>query len=171
LKPTLFGFAGFSGSGKTTLIEGVIPHLVSEGLRVALIKHAHHTFDIDQPGKDSYRHRKAGAFEVLVGSSQRWALMHELNSGSNAEPEPTLDQQLARLSPCDLVIVEGYKRDPIQKIEVHRKAASEQTLLYPNDSYIIAIATDELLDTNLPQIDVNDAQAVALFILGIHAVQ
>ena len=160
------GIAGYSGSGKTTLIEKVIPVLVREGLRVSLIKHAHHEFDVDQPGKDSYRHRHAGCSEVLVSSSKRWALMHELRGAA----EPSLDDQLAQLSPCDLVIVEGYKSEPIPKVEVHRRA-SHTPLLYPQDPHVVAVATDEPLDTALPQLSVDDAEAVARFIvqyLGLH---
>src|SRR5438477_541351 len=123
----VIGIAGYSGSGKTTLIEKVIPLLVGEGLRVSLIKHAHHEFDVDQPGKDSYRHRHAGCAEVLVSSSKRWALMHELRGAT----EPSLQDQLKRLSPCDLVLVEGYKAEPIPKVEVHRRDAT--TPLRPGD--------------------------------------
>src|SRR5690349_11748987 len=115
----VIGIAGYSGSGKTTLIEKMIPLLVAEGLRVSLIKHAHHQFDVDQPGKDSYRHRHAGCTEVMVSSPARWALMHEMRGA----PEPPLQEQLKRFSPCDLVIVEGYKSEPIPKIEVHRREA------------------------------------------------
>ena len=154
------GIAGYSGSGKTTLIEKVIPLLVAEGLRVSLIKHAHHEFDIDQPGKDSYRHRHAGCAEVLVSSSKRWALMHELRGAA----EPSLQEQLKLFSPCDLVIVEGYKAEAIPKIEVHRRA-SHTPLLYPEDPNVVAVATDEPLETSLPQIDVDDAGAVARFIV------
>lgn len=156
----VIGIAGYSGSGKTTLIEKVIPLLVREGLRVSLIKHAHHEFDVDQPGKDSYRHRHAGCAEVLVSSSQRWALMHELRGGH----EPGLPELLKRLSPCDLVIVEGYKTQPIPKIEVHRRAGNTP-LLHPEDANVVAIATDEPLDTALPQLGLDDAEAVARFIV------
>jgi len=156
----IIGLAGYSGSGKTTLIEKVIPLLVAEGLRVALIKHAHHEFDVDQPGKDSYRHRHAGCAEVLVSSSKRWALIHELRGAA----EPSLQDQLKHLSPCDLVLVEGYKSEPIPKIEVHRHD-SHAPLLYPDDEHVVAIATDEPLDTFLTQLDVNDAAAVARFIM------
>jgi molybdopterin-guanine dinucleotide biosynthesis protein B len=156
----IIGIAGYSGSGKTTLIERLIPILVDAGLRVSLIKHAHHGFDVDRPGKDSYRHRHAGCTEVLVASAQRWALMHELR----AEPEPSLQEQLERLSACDLVIVEGYKHaDAISKIEVHRAAAGAP-LLHPGDPHVVAIATDEPLDTKLPQIALDDAPGVADFI-------
>ncbi|HET7402690.1 MAG TPA: molybdopterin-guanine dinucleotide biosynthesis protein B [Usitatibacter sp.] len=162
----VIGIAGYSGSGKTTLIEKVIPCLVMEGLRVSLIKHAHHHFDVDTPGKDSYRHREAGCTEVLVSSGQRWALMHELRGA----PEPPLQEQLRLFAPCDLVIVEGYKTEPIPKIEVHRREC-RSPLIHPDDAHVVAIATDEPLATRLPQLDVNDPQAVAGFIvkyLGLH---
>ena len=156
----VIGIAGFSGSGKTTLIERLIPLLVRAGLRVSLIKHAHHEFDVDQPGKDSYRHRHAGCAEVLVSSANRWALMHELRGA----PEPTLAEQLKHLSPCDLVLVEGYKKEPIPKIEVHRRDAM-LPLLHPADAHVIAVATDEPLDTPLPQLPVDEPEAVARFIV------
>jgi molybdopterin-guanine dinucleotide biosynthesis protein B len=155
----VLGIAGYSGSGKTTLIEKLIPEMVMEGFKVSLIKHAHHEFDIDHPGKDSWRHRHAGALEVLVSSGRRWAIMHELRG----EPEPSLQQQISLLAPCDLVIIEGYKSARIPKIEVHR-AASGKPLLHPDDPSIIAIATDERLDTSLPQIDLDNTEAVAHFI-------
>ncbi len=156
----IIGIAGYSGSGKTTLIEKVIPVLVREGRRVSLIKHAHHEFDVDHPGKDSYRHRHAGCAEVLISSSARWALIHELRGAD----EPDLKEQLKHLSPCDLVIVEGYKSAAIPKIEVHRRAG-HTPLLYPEDANVIAVATDEPLETQLPQLDVDDPQAVARFIV------
>lgn len=156
----VIGIAGFSGSGKTTLIEKVIPELVRAGLRVSLIKHAHHEFDVDVPGKDSYRHRHAGCTEVLVSSPKRWALMHELRGGE----EPSLQEQLRHFAPCDVVIVEGYKNHPIPKIEVHR-AAAKAPLLYPEDRNVVAIATDEPLETKLPQLGLDDPAAVARFIV------
>jgi molybdopterin-guanine dinucleotide biosynthesis protein B len=156
----VIGIAGYSGSGKTTLIEKVIPVLVRAGLRVSLIKHAHHEFDVDQPGKDSYRHRHAGCSEVLISSSNRWALMHELRGAE----EPPLQEQLKHFAPCDLVIVEGYKNEPIPKIEVRLKGAHTPAL-YPDDPRVIAIATDDVLDTALPQVDVNDPEAVANLII------
>jgi molybdopterin-guanine dinucleotide biosynthesis protein B len=156
----VIGIAGYSGSGKTTLIERMIPILVGEGLAVSLVKHAHHAFDVDQPGKDSYRHRHAGCTEVLVSSERRWALMRELRGA----PEPTLAEQLRHLSPCDVVLVEGYKKEPIDKIEVHRRDA-EAPLLYPNDAHVVAIATDEPLDTRLPQLALDDAAGVARFLM------
>jgi len=157
----VFGFAGFSGSGKTTLIERIIPLLVARGLRVALVKHAHHDFDIDQPGKDSHRHRAAGAGEVLVSGGKRWALMHELRS----EAEPGLADLLAHLSPCDLVLVEGFKHDPLPKLEVHRPALGH-ALLSASDPYIVGIASDAPVASPLPQVDLNDPAAVADFVLA-----
>jgi molybdopterin-guanine dinucleotide biosynthesis adapter protein len=152
--------AGYSGSGKTTLIEKVIPCLVLEGYRVSLIKHAHHEFDVDHPGKDSWRHRHAGATEVLISSSNRWALMHELRGAA----EPSLEEQLAHFAPCDVVIVEGWKHHAMPKIEVHRKLAGKR-LLFPEDANVVAIATDEPLATGLPQFDLEDADGVAQFII------
>jgi len=156
----VIGIAGYSGSGKTTLIEKVIPILVEGGLRVSLVKHAHHEFDLDQPGKDSWRHRHAGCTEVLVSSSRRWAIGHELRGA----PEASLDEQLKRLSPCDVVIVEGYKAAAIPKIEVHRRAA-DVPLLHPDDPHVVAVVTDEPLETGLPQLDIDSPQDVARFIV------
>jgi molybdopterin-guanine dinucleotide biosynthesis protein B len=156
----LFGFAGFSGSGKTTLIEQLIPRLTARGLRVSLIKHAHHTFDVDQPGKDSHRHRQAGCTEVLVSSSRRWALMHELRGA----PEPSLNELIARLAPCDLVLVEGFKREPIPKLEVHRAVVGEP-LLFPHDANIVAVASDGKVDTVLPCYGLGDFDGIATFVL------
>ena len=160
----ILGIAGYSGSGKTTLIEKLVPILTGEGLRVSLVKHAHHRFDVDQPGKDSFRHREAGCSEVLVSSSQRWALMHELRG----EAEPELPELLRHFSPCDLVLVEGYKNDPIPRIEVHR-AGGDRPLLHPHDPHVIAVATDEPLQTRLPQFGLDDAPAIARFILAFVA--
>ncbi|HEX6319024.1 MAG TPA: molybdopterin-guanine dinucleotide biosynthesis protein B [Burkholderiales bacterium] len=157
----IFGFAGWSGSGKTTLIEKLIPRFAGAGLRVSLIKHAHHTFDVDQPGKDSYRHRHAGAAEVLVTSSRRWVLMHELRGAH----EPSFEEQIARLSPCDLVLVEGFKHAPIPKLEVWRAEPGE-ALLHPNDPHIVAVASDAKVETRLPLLDLNDDAAIARFVLG-----
>ncbi|HEV7393544.1 MAG TPA: molybdopterin-guanine dinucleotide biosynthesis protein B [Burkholderiales bacterium] len=156
----IFGFAGYSGSGKTTLIEKLIPIFTARGLSVSLIKHAHHTFDVDQPGKDSYRHRKAGCTEVLVTSSRRWALVHELRGA----PEPTLAEQVKRVSPCDLLLVEGYKRERIPKLEVYRGTTGEP-LLHPHDESVVAIATDTRVNTTLPQFDLNAPEQVADFVL------
>jgi molybdopterin-guanine dinucleotide biosynthesis protein B len=156
----IFGFAGYSGSGKTTLIEKLIPRFTAHGLTVSLIKHAHHEFDVDKPGKDSWRHRKAGCAEVLVTSSRRWALMHELRGAA----EPALQRHIAHLSPCDLVLVEGFKREPIPKIEIHRDAVGEP-LLYPHDSSIVAIAGEAPPDAPLPRFDLDDVDAIAAFVL------
>lgn len=156
-----FGFAGWSGSGKTTLIEKLIPLFVRQELRVSLVKHAHHTFDVDLPGKDSYRHRHAGAAEVLVTSSRRWVLMHELRG----EKEPALDEQVKRLAPCDLLIVEGFKFAPIPKLEVWRTETGEG-LLHPQDPHIVAVASDAALQTKLPLLDLNDPPSIAAFILA-----
>ena len=155
----VFGFAGWSGSGKTTLIERLIPELLAGGLRVSLIKHAHHDFDIDQPGKDSWRHRQAGASEVLISSGKRWALMHELRGVE----EPSLEAHLARLSACDLVLVEGFKREAIPKLEIHRPSVGKP-LLYPEDPHIVAVASDSALNTHLPCFDLNDVAGIANFI-------
>lgn len=156
----IFGFAGYSGSGKTTLIERLIPLFTQRGLTVSLIKHAHHTFDIDQPGKDSYRHRHAGCSEVLITSSRRWALIHELRGA----PEPTLAEQVKHLSPCDLLLVEGYKREHIPKLEVYRAEVGEP-LIHPHDENIVAIASDAPLETKLPRFDLNTPEPIAEFIL------
>src|ERR1700735_1376594 len=133
----VIGLAGWSGAGKTTLLSRVIPHLLGQGLRVSVVKHAHHEFDVDVPGKDSWVHRQAGATEVLVSSTARWALMHELRGAA----EPRLPELLAKMSPVDLVVVEGFKREPLCKIEVHR-LANAKALLYPDDPEIVGIATD-----------------------------
>ena len=156
----VFGFAGFSGSGKTTLIEQLIPIFRGKGLAVSLIKHAHHEFDVDQPGKDSYRHRHAGCSEVLVTSSLRWALMHELRGA----PELTLAAAMARLSPCDLVLVEGFKDAPIPKLEVYR-AGLRKPLLHPHDTHIVAVATDSPLETSLPVLYLTDIVGISAFVL------
>ena len=158
----VFGFAGWSGSGKTTLLEQLIPRLVAHGLSVSLIKHAHHAFDLDQPGKDSYRHRHAGCSEVLVSSSARWALVHEHRGGD----ELTVGQALARLAPCDLVLVEGYKRAPIPKLEVHRVALGKP-LLHTGDPQIVALAADSpaaLAGRNLPLVALDAYDALATFV-------
>ena len=162
----VFGFAGWSGSGKTTLIEQLIPRLVKRGLRVSMIKHAHHSFDVDQPGKDSYRHRAAGCTEVMVVSDRRWVLMHELRGGR----EPTLEEQIARVSPCDLLLVEGHKHHALPKLEVWRKE-NGKPLLHPNDAHIVAIASDAPLETNLPRLDLNDHKSIEEFIVSYNGLR
>jgi len=156
----VIGLAGWSGAGKTTLLTRLIPHFTGEGLRVSVIKHAHHKFDVDVPGKDSWRHREAGAAEVLVASAQRWALMHELRGAA----EPRLAQLLGKLSPVDLVVVEGFKREPLRKIEVHR-AANGKPLLFPDDPGIVGIAADTTVETRLPTVHLDDIPAVAVLML------
>ena len=155
-----FGFAGWSGSGKTTLIEKLIPLFVARGLKVSLVKHAHHSFDVDQPGKDSYRHRHAGCSEVLVTSSKRWVLMHELRGA----PEPDFSGLLKQVSPCDLLIVEGFKREKLPKLEVYRASVGE-SLLHPQDPDIVAVVSDSRIETKLPWFELDDAPSIALFIL------
>jgi molybdopterin-guanine dinucleotide biosynthesis protein B len=155
-----FGFAGWSGSGKTTLIEQLIPRFTGRGLRVSLIKHAHHTFDVDHAGKDSYRHRQAGAQEILVTSSRRWVLMHELRGAH----QPSFEDQVKRISPCDLLLVEGFKHAPIPKLEVWRRETGEP-LLHPNDPHVVAVASDAKIETKLPLLDLNDVDGIAAFIL------
>lgn len=157
----VFGLAGYSGSGKTTLIEQLIPRFIARGLKVSLIKHTHHDFDVDKPGKDSYRHREAGATEVLLTCDRRWVLMHELRGA----PEPTLEEQLAVLAPCDLVLVEGFKQTPISKLEVHRPSTGKPPI-WPENGSVVAVATDEPIDCRLPVLDLNDPDAIATFILN-----
>ena len=153
----VFGLAGWSGSGKTTLITKVIPVLIRRGLKIATIKHAHHEFDIDRPGKDSWLHREAGASEVIVSSGRRWALVHELRSA----PEPSLVELLAKLSPADLVIVEGFKRQTYPKLEIYR-AAVGKPLIYPEDDCIVAIAADVPLPrAQLPVLMLDEIEGIA----------
>ncbi|TAG48132.1 MAG: molybdopterin-guanine dinucleotide biosynthesis protein B [Betaproteobacteria bacterium] len=161
----VFGFAGWSGSGKTTLIEQLIARLTAGGARVSLIKHAHHAFDVDQPGKDSHRHRVAGASEVLISSANRFAVMHELRG----EPELSWQQAVSKLWPCDLVLIEGYKRAAIPKLEIWR-AEIAKPLLFPTDAHIIGLATDDPLpsavaEPNLARYGLADIDAIAAFAL------
>ena len=156
----IIGFVGWSGAGKTTLIRSVIARLVGQGLRVATVKHAHHAFDIDQPGKDSWEHRKAGAAEVLVVSDTRWALMHELRGAA----EPSLPELLAKLAPADIVLIEGFKRSAIPKLEVYR-AANGKPPLHPEDPSIIAVAADIAFpDAGRPVLPLDDADAITDFV-------
>jgi molybdopterin-guanine dinucleotide biosynthesis protein B len=158
----IIGLAGWSGSGKTTLVTAVIPVLVKRGLKVATVKHAHHEFDTDQPGKDSWLHRQAGASEVAIVSSRRWAIVHELG----AEPETPLAELLAKLSPVDLVIVEGFKRHSHPKLEVYR-AAVGKPLLHPDDDCIVAVATDgPLAEAQVPVLMLDDIDGVANVLLA-----
>ena len=152
----VIGVAGWSGAGKTTLISRVIPYLREQGLRVSVIKHAHHEFDVDVPGKDSWVHRQSGAEEVLVSSANRWALMHELRGAA----EPSLPELLKKMSPVDLLIVEGFKSEPYRKIEVHRKDSGKPPL-FPDDPAIVCIATDAEIETALPVAHLDDIPAVA----------
>jgi molybdopterin-guanine dinucleotide biosynthesis protein B len=152
----VIGVAGWSGAGKTTLISRVIPYLREQGLRVSVIKHAHHAFDVDVPGKDSWVHRQSGAEEVMVSSANRWALMHELRGA----PEPPLRDLLKKMSPVDLLIVEGFKSEPYRKIEVHRKDNGKPPL-FPDDPTIACIATDAGIETALPVAHLDDIPAVA----------
>ena len=153
----VIGIAGWSGAGKTTLLAKLIPRLTARGVSVSTVKHAHHGFDVDQPGKDSHTHRMAGATEVLVSSARRWALVHELRGGA----EPSLAQLLGKLAPVDLVIVEGFKHGAHPKLEVHR-AAIGKPLLHPDDSWIVAVASDvPLPGTELPVISLDDIETIA----------
>jgi molybdopterin-guanine dinucleotide biosynthesis protein B len=162
----VIGLAGWSGAGKTTLLTAALPKLVARGIKVSTVKHAHHEFDIDRPGKDSYRHREAGATEVLISSSVRYALMHELKG----EPELTLSEILARMSPVDLVVVEGFKRDGHPKLEVHR-AANDKPLLHPNDPSIVAIATDVAgLPAPIPVMSLDDIDRIVDVLLTRSAI-
>jgi len=158
----VLGIAGWSGSGKTTLLTRFIPLLVGRGLRIATLKHAHHAFDVDQPGKDSYEHRKAGASEVIVSSARRWVQMHEVADGAEA----TLAEHLRRLSPCDLVLVEGYKSERHPKLEVFRESVGKPAL-HPTDARIVAVASDKPLSgLTIPQVDLNDIAAVADLVIA-----
>ena len=155
----IFGVTGWKNSGKTGLMERLITEFTARGLSVSSIKHAHHSFDIDHPGRDSYRHRDAGARQVLLASRNRWALMHELRD----EDEPSLGDLLKQLSPVDLVLIEGYKRDRHPKIEAHRKETG-QPLIAPEDETIVAVASDTSVSVDRPALDLNDTASIANFI-------
>ncbi|MER9167460.1 molybdopterin-guanine dinucleotide biosynthesis protein B [Mesorhizobium australicum] len=157
----IFGITGWKNSGKTTLTERLVAELVRRGWKVSTVKHAHHHFDIDKPGADSFRHRQAGATEVAIVSGNRWALMHELRG----EREPPLDAILSRLAPCDIVLVEGYKRESHRKIETRRLEAKDRTPLAVGDPNIVAVAADfAITDQRLPVFDLDDAKSIADFI-------
>jgi molybdopterin-guanine dinucleotide biosynthesis protein B len=155
----IFGVTGWKNSGKTGLMERLITEFTARGLSVSSIKHAHHSFDIDHPGRDSYRHRDAGTRQVLLASRNRWALMHELRN----EDEPSLGDLLKQLSPVDLVLIEGYKRDRHPKIEAHRKETG-QPLIAPEDETIVAVASDASVAIDRPVLDLNDTASIANFI-------
>jgi len=155
----IFGVTGWKNSGKTGLMERLISEFTARGLTVSSIKHAHHSFDIDHPGRDSYRHRDAGARQVLLASRNRWALMHELRH----EDEPSLGDLLKQLSPVDLVLIEGYKRDRHPKIEAHRKETG-QPLIAPEDETIVAVASDTSVAIDRPVLDLNDTASIVNFI-------
>jgi molybdopterin-guanine dinucleotide biosynthesis protein MobB len=155
----VYGVTGWKNTGKTTLTERLVAELVAQGLRISTVKHAHHATEIDHPGRDSHRHREAGAGQVIVASPVRWALMTELRGAE----EPPLADLLAHLDPCDLVLIEGYKTAPHPKIETHRKAAGRDLLALQNPT-IRAIASDEPVDSALPRFDLDDVAGIAAFI-------
>lgn len=156
----VLGIAGYSGAGKTTLIEKLLAAFVARGLAVSVIKQSHHDVEVDRPGKDSWRHRQAGAHEVLLTSPQRWMLVNELHGA----PEPDLDALLARLGPCDLILVEGFRHADLPKLEVWR-ATNGQPWLHPTDTRVIAVASDTRPPGNLPHFDLDDSATLATFIL------
>jgi molybdopterin-guanine dinucleotide biosynthesis protein B len=161
----IIGLAGWSGSGKTTLIKKLIPRLIARGISVSTLKHAHHGFDLDQPGKDSFFHRTAGATEVIISSAKRWAILHELRE----QPEWDMAALVGKMSPVDLVLVEGFKRDAFPKLEIHR-IANGKPLIHPEDPHIVAVASDsDLPQAKVPVIDLNDTEAIADLLLK-HAV-
>lgn len=157
----IMGIVGWSGSGKTSLLIELLPILKAKGLKVSTMKHAHHRFDMDRPGKDSFRHREAGASEVLVVTSSRWVLMHE----SREEPEPSIEALIERMTPVDLLLIEGFKTHSHPKLEIHRESEGKP-LLCSDDPEIVAVATDRVLpDLGIPQLDLNDPPSIADFIL------
>jgi len=163
-RPKIFGIAGWKNSGKTGLAVRLVTELVGRGYRVSTVKHAHHDFDIDKVGADSYRHRQAGAHEVTIVSGMRYAIMHELRGA----PEPSFEEILGRLAPCDLVLIEGYKREPIPKIEARRLESANREPLAPTDPHIVAIAADHAVaDTALPVFDLDDTKTIADFVVAV----
>lgn len=166
--PKIFGIAGWKNSGKTGLAVRLVTELTARGYRVSTIKHAHHDFDIDKVGADSFRHREAGAYEVTIVSGTRYAIMHELRGA----PEPSLADILARLAPCDIVLIEGYKREPVPKIEARRLEAKNREPLAPTDPHIVAIAADHAVSgTTLPVFDLDDTMPIADFVLATLGLQ
>jgi molybdopterin-guanine dinucleotide biosynthesis protein B len=159
--PKVLGLAGYSGSGKTTLIERLMPRFVADGLRVSVLKQSHHDIEVDQPGKDSWRHRQAGAHEVLLAAPGRWMLVHELRGA----PAPTLTEQLACLSPCDLVLVEGFRHDALAKLEVHR-LANGKPWLHPDDAHIIAVISDTPPGGAIRHLPIDDIPAIHAYIMN-----
>lgn len=163
-RPRIFGISGWKNSGKTGLAVRLVEEFTRRGYRISTIKHAHHDFDIDRVGADSYRHREAGAHEVALVSGTRYAIMHELRG----QDEPSFEDILARLDPCDLVLIEGYKREPVPKIEARRLEAKNREPLAPHDPHIVAIAADHAVtDSTLPVFNLDDTVAIADFIAGI----
>jgi molybdopterin-guanine dinucleotide biosynthesis protein B len=163
-KPRIFGIAGWKNSGKTGLAVRLVEEFTRRGYRISTIKHAHHDFDIDKVGADSFRHRQAGAHEVAIVSGTRFAIMHELRG----EPEPSFEEILSRIAPCDLVLIEGYKREPVPKIEARRLEAAKREPLAPTDPWIKAIAADHAVtDTSLPLFDLDDTAGIADFIMAV----
>lgn len=163
-KPRIFGISGWKNSGKTGLAVRLVEEFTRRGYKISTIKHAHHDFDIDKVGADSYRHREAGAHEVTIVSGTRYAIMHELRGA----PEPAFEEILSRLAPCDLVLIEGYKREPVPKIEARRLASANREPLAPTDPHIAAIAADHpVADTGLPVFDLDDTMAIADFIARV----
>ena len=157
----IFGIAGWSGSGKTSLMVRLLPELIGMGLRVSTMKHAHHAFDVDQPGKDSYNHREAGASEVMITSANRWALMHE----NRGDAEPSIDELVRHMTPVDLLLIEGFKRSPHPKLEVFRRATGKP-LLALEDGHVVAVASDEPVpEVDIPVLDLNRPDAIARFVV------
>lgn len=157
----ILGLAGWSGAGKTTLIVKLVPELVGRGLKVSTIKHAHHAFDVDKPGKDSYRHREAGATEVLVASAHRWALMHELRE----EEEPSAADLMRHMTPVDLLLIEGFKREPHDKLEIFRRELGKPLLSADDPSFVAILSDGPVPEIALPVIDLNDIGTIADFII------
>lgn len=163
----VIGVTGWSGSGKTTLVVNLLPELIGRGVSVSTMKHTHHNFEIDRPGKDSYRHREAGANEVLLGSARRWALLHEVRDGS----ETTIEDLIERMTPVDLLLIEGFKSENHVKIEVHRPSVGSPLLCH-DDPTIVAVASDQSLpDMSLPVLDLNDVVGIADFIVDLCGIE